>query len=127
MDLINENEAKAESPKTMQDLLNEAYDELREARLNLHQISQTELEARNVLKSEETEILVVGTTITGKNEKERDAQLRTATASQRGVVDRSVTEKTNTQLRMDLAQDQIHRLHWLIRADENDIFWHEEV
>jgi hypothetical protein len=105
-------------PKSMQDLIIEAYNEKKAARTYLHTTSEIELKARTFLKEKETGLLMSGSII-GKNAEARQAELANATKDELLACEKAREQKMEAMLRMDLASMEVDRLQWLIRAEHN--------
>jgi len=102
----------------MQARIEQAFSDLREARINLHATSEQELEFRQGLKRREAELMMSGAII-GKNVESRDAQLREATKEEYDLCEKARQRKAQAQLQMDLAMVEVDEIEWLIRAQES--------
>ena len=58
-----------------EDQIKRAYEDLRTARIEMHEVSERDLAARTTLKQKEAALLLSGA-IVGKNAETRDAQLK---------------------------------------------------
>ena len=94
-----------------------AYDDLREARTELHEVSEAELAAREALKTRESDLLLSGAII-GKNAETRAAELKNGCKNELAEVERMRALKGHVQLRQDLASMRVQELQWLIRNDQ---------
>lgn len=98
-----------------------AYDDLRTARIELHEVSEAELAAREALKAAESAVLLkyaANPKDLGGNEAARSATIRDLTAKELAEVERMRALKGHVQLRADLASMGVQELQWLIRADQ---------
>lgn len=94
-----------------------AYDDLRTARTELHEVSEAELAAREALKVRESDLLLSGAII-GKNAETRAAELKNGCKEELAEVERMRALKGHVQLRADLAGMRVQELQWLIRNDQ---------
>jgi|GEM_PF-6754274 len=108
-------------PKTIQPSLairlQAATTHLIRAREELFNRTEEELQARDALKSEEAGLLLSGE-INGKNEKERDAQLKARTAEQRKVLTDAEADVRAPKLWLEICQDKRTLLRDLLRCEE---------
>ena len=102
---------------TREDQIRRAFEDLRTARVEIHEASEKDLAARTTLKTREAALLLSGA-ITGKNAETRDAQLKEGCKEELGAVEAARLEKAGAQLRMDLAIMRAQELQWLIRNDQ---------
>lgn len=100
-----------------EDQIKRAFEDLRTARVEIHEASEKDLAARTTLKTREAALLLPGA-ITGKNAETRDAQLKEGCKEELGAVEAARLEKAGAQLRMDLAIMRAQELQWLIRNDQ---------
>jgi len=103
--------------ETREDQIKRAYEDLRTARIEMHEASEKDLAARTTLKQKEAALLLSGA-IVGKNAETRDAQLKEGCKEEMGAVEAARLEKAEAQLRMDLASMRVQELQWLIRNDQ---------
>jgi hypothetical protein len=100
-----------------EDQIKRAYEDLRTARIEMHEVSERDLVARTTLKQKEAALLLSGAII-GKNAETRDAQLKEGCKEELVAVEAARLEKAEAQLRMDLAGIRVQELQWLIRNDQ---------
>jgi hypothetical protein len=100
-----------------EDQIKRAFEDLRTARVEIHEASEKDLAARTTLKTREAALLLSGA-ITGKNAETRDAQLKEGCKEELGAVEAARLEKADAQLRMDLASIRVQELQWLVRNDQ---------
>lgn len=100
-----------------EDQIKQAYEDLRTARLDMHEVSENDLAARTTLKQKEAALLLSGAII-GKNAETRDAQLKEGCKGELEAVEAVRVEKAEAQLRMDLASIRVQELQWLVRNDQ---------
>jgi len=103
--------------ETREDQIKRAYEDLRTARIEMHEVSERDLAARTALKQKEAALLLSGA-ITGKNAETRDAQLKEGCKEELEAVEAARLEKADAQLRQDLASMRVQELQWLIRNDQ---------
>lgn len=101
----------------MRDEIIRAYDDLRTARIELYEVSEAELAAREALKTRESDLLLSGAII-GKNAETRAAELKNGCKEELAEVERMRALKGHVQLRADLASMRVQELQWLIRSDQ---------
>ena len=101
-----------------EDQIKRAYEDLRTARIEMHEASEKDLAARTTLKQKEAALLLSGA-IVGKNAETRDAQIKEGCKEEMGAVEAARLEKAEAQLRMDLAGIRVQELQWLIRNGED--------
>lgn len=94
-----------------------AYDDLRTARIELAEITEKEIAAKDTLKRREAGLLLSGAII-GKNAETRDAQLKEGCKMELEAVEAVRKEKVAVQLRQDLATMNVQELQWLIRSEQ---------
>ena len=100
-----------------EDQIKRAYEDLRTARIEMHEVSERDLAARTALKQKEAALLLSGV-IVGKNAETRDAQLKEGCKEELEAVEAVRVEKADAQLRQDLASMRVQALQWLIRNDQ---------
>ena len=100
-----------------EDQITRAYEDLRTARVEMHEVSEKDLAARAALKQKEAALLLSGAII-GKNAETRDAQLKEGCKGELEAVEAARLEKAEAQLRSDLASMRVQELQWLIRSDQ---------
>ncbi len=100
-----------------EDQIRRAFEDLRTARVEMHEASEKDLEARMGLKQKEAALLLSGAII-GKNAETRDAQLKEGCKGELEAAETTRLEKAEAQLRMDLAGIRVQELQWLIRNDQ---------
>ena len=105
---------------TREDQIRRAFEDLRTARVEMHEASEKDLEARMGLKQKEAALLLSGAII-GKNAETRDAQLMEGCKGELEAVEAVRVEKADAQLRSDLASMRVQELQWLIRSEANTI------
>ena len=103
--------------ETREDQIKRAYEDLRTARIEMHEVSERDLAARTALKQKEATLLLSGAII-GKNAETRDAQLKEGCKGELEAAEIARLEKAEAQLRMDLAGIRVQELQWLIRNDQ---------
>ncbi|MFA5409472.1 MAG: hypothetical protein WC343_11930 [Bacilli bacterium] len=103
--------------ETREDQIKRAYEDLRTARIEMHEVSERDLAARTALKQKEAALLLSGAII-GKNAETRDAQLKEGCKEELEAVEAVRVEKADAQLRQDLASMRVQELQWLIRNDQ---------
>jgi len=103
--------------ESREDQIKRAYEELRTARIEMHEASEKDLAARTTLKQKEAALLLSGA-IVGKNAETRDAQLKEGCKGELEAVEAARLEKADAQLRQDLASMRVQELQWLIRNDQ---------
>ncbi len=103
--------------ETREDQIKRAYEDLRTARIEMHEASEKDLAARTTLKQKEAALLLSGA-IVGKNAETRDAQLKEGCKEELEAVEAARLEKADAQLRQDLASMRVQELQWLIRNDQ---------
>ena len=103
--------------ETREDQIKRAYEDLRTARIEMHEVSERDLVARTTLKQKEAALLLSGAII-GKNAETRDAQLKEGCKGELEAAETTRLEKAEAQLRMDLAIMRAQELQWLIRNDQ---------
>jgi hypothetical protein len=94
-----------------------AFEDMRDARIELHEISEADLAAREALKIREAELLLSGAII-GKNAETRAAELKNGCKEELIQAEKKRALKVQVQLRMDLASMRVQELQWLIRNDQ---------
>lgn len=99
-----------------------AFEDLRTARIELHEVSETDLKAREALKIRESNLLLSGT-ITGKNAETRAAEIKNNCTVELAAVEKNRIQKAEAQLRADLANMRVQELQWLIRNEQAEIDW----
>jgi hypothetical protein len=102
---------------TREEQIQRAFDDLRDARIELHEISEADLVAREALKIREAELLLSGAII-GKNAETRAAELKNGCKEELAEAERMRALKTHAQLRMDLASMRVQELQWIVRNDQ---------
>lgn len=104
----------------MQDRIKQTFSAFREARCNLYDASEKELEAKEYLKITEC-MLLLSDKITGKNAEIREAQMRDETLPDRKNLEAVRQEKAKAQLAFDLASMEVDELKWIIRATNGKV------
>jgi len=99
---------------TREEQIQRAFDDLRTARIELHEVSEKDLAAREALKRREAHLLLSGAII-GKNAETRDAQLKEGCKTELETVEVVRKKKADVQLRAELASMRVQELQWLIR------------
>ncbi len=107
---------------TREDQIQRAFEDLRTARIELHEVSEEDLKAREALKIREVELLLSGA-ILGKNAETRAAELKNGCTMELAAVEAARVKKGEAQLRMDLASMRVQELQWLIRNERAEIDW----
>ena len=115
--LVAEFIADLASGESRTDLIMRAFDDLRTARIELHEISEEDQKAREALKIREVGMLLSGAII-GKNAETRAAELKNGCTMELAAVEAARVKKGEAQLRMDLASMRVQELQWQIRNDQ---------
>jgi uncharacterized membrane protein len=102
---------------TREEQIQSAFEDLRTARIELHEISEEDHKAREALKIREAELLLSGA-IVGKNAETRAAELKNGCAMELAAVEAARVKKGEAQLRTDLASMRVQELQWLVRNDQ---------
>lgn len=102
---------------TRAEQIQRAFDDLRDTRIELHEVSEADLAAREALKIREAELLLSGAII-GKNAETRAAELKNGCKEELAQVEKMRALKGQVQLRMDLASMRVQELQWLVRNDQ---------
>jgi hypothetical protein len=117
---------KATEP-TREQQIQRAFEDLRIARIELHEISEEDLKAREALKIREANFreanLLLSGAIIGKNAETRAAELKNGCKEELEAVEKMRIKKGEAQLRMDLASMRVQELQWLVRNDQANIDW----
>ena len=100
-----------------EDQIMRAYEDLRTARIEMHEVLEKDFAAHKALKQKEAALLLSGAII-GKNAETRDAQLKEGCKGELAAAEIARLEKAEAQLRMDLASMRVQELQWLIRNDQ---------
>ena len=100
-----------------EDQIKRTYEDLRTARIEMHEASEKDLAARTALKQKEAALLLSGVII-GKNAETRDAQIKEGCKGELEAAEAARLEKAEVQLQMDLAGIRVQELQWLIRNDQ---------
>ena len=100
-----------------EDQIKRAYEDLRTARVEMHEVSERDLVARTTLKQKEAALLLSGAII-GKNAETRDAQLKEGCQAEIVRLEGAETEKRLLQCCFDLANITVNEIQWQIRNDQ---------
>lgn len=93
-----------------------ARDSVSESRQALYKATESEIQVREILKNREADFILIG--LEGKNEKEREAQLRTQTVVQRSALISAEQEKRFAALALELALDNRRCLEYCLKVEE---------
>lgn len=102
---------------TREESICNAFEDLRTARTELHEISEEDLKAREALKIREAMLLLSGA-IVGKNAETRAAELKNGCTMELAAVEATRIKKGEAQLRAGLASMRVQELQWQIRNDQ---------
>lgn len=94
-----------------------AYEDLRTARIEMAEITEKEIAAKDALKHREADLLLSGAII-GKNAETRDAQLKEGCKMELEAVEAVRKQKAEVQLRQDIAAMNVQELQWLVRSEQ---------
>jgi len=97
--------------------ISEVYRGLGNAKIDLHDCIEKELDAKTILKTKESALLMSGAII-GKNAEARDAQLRGALAEEHQAAEQARIDRAEAQLTYDLEVMAVDELKLLMRIDE---------
>jgi len=103
---------------TREKQIQRAFEDLRAARIGLHEVSEEELKAREALKIRESDLLLSGAII-GKNAETRAAELKNGCKNELEAVEKMRALKGQVQLGADLASMRVQELQWLVRNDQS--------
>lgn len=87
----------------------------------MHEISEADLKAREILKTAESAIRLQYADKPkelGGNEPAREARIRELTATELAAAEKMRALKGQAQLRADLANMRVQELQWLVRNDQ---------
>jgi hypothetical protein len=107
--------ASTEEPREVQ--IKRAFEDLRTARTELHEVSEKDLAARDALKRREANLLLSGAII-GKNAETREAQLKEGCKEELKAVEAMRVKKAEAQLKAELASIRVQELQWHVRNDQ---------
>lgn len=107
-----------EKTVTREEQIQRAFGDLRTARIELHEVSEEDLAAREALKIREAGLLLSGAII-GKNVETRAAELKNGCTMELAAVEAARVKKGEAQLRADLVSMRVQELQWLVRNDQS--------
>ena len=103
--------------ETREAQIQRAFEDLRTARIELHEVSEADMVAKENLKRRESDLLLSGAII-GKNAETRTAELKNGCQEELAAVEKVRILKGQVQLRMDLANMRVQELQWIVRSDQ---------